>query len=80
MITPTATAYAPHNLHPGGRTRHIRNAAPCTRTYIQYTRAHTRLRMRAAAHRGSWVKVAHVRTLTVFFSVVFRGDTIDGRS
>ena len=28
-----------------------------------------RCRMRAAAHRGSWVKVVHVRTLTVFFSV-----------
>ena len=27
--------------------------------------------MRAAAQRGSWVKFAHVRTLTVFFSVFF---------
>ena len=26
-------------------------------------------RMRAAAQRGSWVKFAHVRTLTIFFSV-----------
>ena len=25
----TATAYAPHNLRPGGRTGHIRNVAPC---------------------------------------------------
>ena len=32
VITPTATAYAPHNLHPGGRTAHIHNAAPCTYT------------------------------------------------
>ena len=32
----------------------------------------------AAAHRGSWVKVVHVRTLTVFFSIsVFsRGNTV----
>ena len=34
VITPTATAYAPDNLHPRGRSRHIRNAAPCTRMYI----------------------------------------------
>ena len=33
--------------------------------------------MRAAAQRGSWVKFAHVRTLTVFFSVFYRGGTID---
>ena len=25
--------------------------------------------MRAAAQRGGWVKLAHVRTLTIFFSV-----------
>ena len=32
--------------------------------------------MRTAAHRGSWVKVVHVPTLTVFFSVFvfFRGN------
>ena len=39
-----------------------------------------RCSMRAAAHRSGWVKVAHLRTLTVLLSVFSRGDTIDGRS
>ena len=45
-ITPTAIAYAPNNLHPGGHTRHIRTehqlqcSAPCiynTHTAIMHT-------------------------------------------
>ena len=34
--------------------------------------------MRAAAYRGGWVKVAHVRTLTASFqfSFFYRGNTL----
>ena len=38
-ITPTATGYAPHNLHPGGRTRHMRRHARA-RTYHTHARIH----------------------------------------
>ena len=54
--------------------------ASCTLPSLAVRCAIPRCRMRAAAHCGSWVKFVHVRTLTVFFSVFFRGDTIDCRS
>ena len=41
-ITPTATAYAPNNLHPGGRTRHIRTEQQpqCSTPYTYNTHTH----------------------------------------
>ena len=114
-ITPTATAYAPHNLHPGGCTGHICNVVPCTyNIHVHMHRdcacachlhAHLernartternankaaqctipRCRMRAAARRGSCVKVVHVRYVRSqfyfqFIFILFPCNTVDGRS
>ena len=52
-------------------TEHKGNHARGAPSLAAQCRAIPRCRMCAAAHHGSWVKVVHVRTLTVSFSVFF---------